>query len=124
MKHPEPEERRVMSRYFVDWLIHDVMNGVDEDDLLKVSVDQKTGKPIPGAIFHKGRQLNKEEVTKLYQEAQTITESQLWKQLQSEMKFHAQNLMHKAKTEDDMYVAKTLLYTITVMNKVVMKFMV
>lgn len=121
---PSAQERKIMSRYFIDWLVHDVMNGVDEDDLLHVPTDPKTGKPVAGVVFHKGRKLEKEQVVKLYQEAQIMIESQLWKQIIAEMKHHSNELMRRAKTEDDLYMAKTLLYTTDLLQKTVIKFMV
>lgn len=117
------EERKVLSRYFINFLIHDVMNGIDHEDILRVPMSTQ-GKAIPNVIYCKGERLPAEHVVKIYEEATEISKSKLWSYLMKDMHYHSTELLKKAKTEDDMYVAKLMLLWTKEVQRALNKFIV
>lgn len=123
LKQPTPTEKKILSRYFIDFLIHDVMNGVDHEDILRVPITPE-GKTVPNIIYYKGRKLDRDDVLEIYNDAILIKDSRLWKYMMNEMNSIAIGLMRKAKTEDDMYVAKLLMFWTDEAEKLISKFVV
>lgn len=109
MMIPE-NEKHTLQKHLVNFLVHDVFNGVDENDILQVIG--------PNVWLHKGHRLTDGQVKALREEARTFKETGLWKILSAELLWLGQQACGaKSKTESDLIAGKNLMYTVEVINK-------
>lgn len=96
-------EQRILQKNLAQFLVGDVFNLITEEDLLKISA--------PNVWMHKGQQLSPGQVKALREQASVFKDSQLWKILEAELKYHAQKkILDKGQTEADIISAKMLIY--------------
>lgn len=102
--------KRYFQRRFVNWLVHDLFNAIDERDILVV--DAKKG------ILYKGGRLKGEEIETLIRGAETLSDMLVWKMLRDEVKYQANQRMYfKSNTTDDILFGKAALWTLLVMEE-------
>ena len=106
----ERTEKQVLQRNLIDFIIHDVFNGITYDEILKIK-----SKDVWEC---KGRTLEKGEVASLKQEAQVLREMKIWKDyLRADLMWNAQRiLVNKSKVEEDLLFGKVMLYVVSVID--------
>lgn len=118
-----PHERRVMQRYFIREFAKEVLDLLDHEDILQVPVNPNTGKRRADIVYLKGKKLEGDDVRQIFSEANQLSEMRIWKYLHADIKFKAIRLMNKAQNEDDLFLAKTMLWWCEEAEKSLKKFM-
>lgn len=102
-------EQKILQKHLAKFIIDDVFNIITADDILTVKT--------PDIWFFKGKELNKNQISKLKAEAIGFYDSDLWKILRDELRFKAHNrLCNESKTEEDLIAGKMLLYLVSVIE--------
>jgi hypothetical protein len=105
----DEKDRSVLQKHLLRFLVQDVCNAIDEEDVLKI-----TG---PNVWEHRGRQLTPGEVSVLRAEAQAFQAGKLWKVLRAELLYHAhERIVTKAQGESDLIAGKMLMYLTDVLE--------
>lgn len=96
----------------IDWLIHDIYNGVKKEDILKVKKGQGVKK-----IYYKDKELKSDKAMRIIESADKFEESDIWKILKSEVRFQLKKRMYEnSKTEYDLVAGKMGLYIINLIE--------
>lgn len=109
----ENSEKKILQKNLMKFLIEDVFNAVSDEDVLQIKGTE---------WMYKGRPLTESEARTLKEEANIISQMRLWKVMQDEIVWHAQNaIVLKSKGEDDLIAGKMLLYWNDLMKNVIKK---
>lgn len=97
-------------RYIIaKFVFKHLFNGVTEDDILQYK---------GGMFVYRNTPLSEKQVSGIIEQAKTIQEISLFKMLMEEMKFVAnERLYHQSTSVDDMLSAKSVLWTIDILEK-------
>lgn len=99
-------------RRFINFLVRGLFNTISKDDILRVE-----RQPIGVKVFIGSKELPKDNVLKLKQDAQVFEESVIWKILSNELKHQANlRMFEKSKTVEDIVAGKMLLYLVDVVE--------
>ncbi len=94
--------RNKLQRYFINWIIKDLFNTVDEDDIIRV---------VNGNMYFRGKLLKQEEAQAIKEDAERFKNSKIWYFLRKELLYHAnQSIVVKSKTLDDILAGKVLIF--------------
>jgi hypothetical protein len=109
------DEQHILQKHLAQFLIQEVFNTVSEKDLLKIT---KFDNPTKSDIWHyQGNELPTANIQMLQTQARSLKESELWKILRNELRWHAeQRGLVKSKTESDLIASKMMLYIIDVID--------
>lgn len=92
----------------LNFLVHDIFNGITEKDVLRVS-----GKNVIMAGKVLGGTVRKE----LADGAVTLQQMFVWQAVLTDMKALAMTKLREAKTEEDLYFAKAVLWSLDVIEQ-------
>jgi hypothetical protein len=98
-----------LRKLLINFLVKHLFNGITDDDILKVLPN--------GNVIYRGKPLKEEIIVQIRDEAERFHNSALWKVLSKEVKYRAnQRMFEKGMSESDMFVGKSILYTIDVIE--------
>lgn len=111
----DKNETHILQKHLARFLIDEVFNTVSEDDILQF---ERSGNPTKSDVWHyKGAALTQAQVNLLKKQAASFQDSELWKILSSELRWHAaQKGLVKSQTAEDMIASKVLLYLVDVID--------
>ncbi|MFQ5976316.1 MAG: hypothetical protein ACE5J5_08390 [Candidatus Hydrothermarchaeales archaeon] len=89
---------------------------VDENDILQI--ERLNTIPPRIRILHKGRELDRETIDYLRDNAKTFENSTLWKILSNEVKYQAnQRMYYKGENADDILAGRLMNYILDIIQK-------
>jgi hypothetical protein len=104
-------EQNILQKNLARFLIKDVFNTIDENDILTVVKGEKGN----DTWYYKGKPLSPQQVKSLRLQAESYLKSDLWIMMRDEIIFLAQkNTLDKGTTEADLTSGKLLKYFIEV----------
>lgn len=111
----DKNETHILQKHLARFLIDEVFNTITEDDILQV---ERSGHPTKPDVWHyKGNALTQVQVASLRKQAETFAQSDLWKILKDELRWHAhQKGLVKSQTAEDLIASKVLLYLVDVID--------
>ena len=94
----------------LSYLVKDFLKSIKEEDILRMSAR--------GGIMYRGKELSREEVDIIRNEAEILQNSRVLKLLLLDVEYLAQEIMfEKSTTYDDMMMGKAILYTTDILQK-------
>ena len=94
--------QKKLQQYFINWIIKDLFNTVDEDDILRV---------VNGKMYFRGKPLKTEEQQNIKEDAERFKNSKIWYFLRKELQYQEnQAIQLRSKTLDDIVAGKVLIY--------------
>lgn len=111
----DKNETHILQKHLARFLIDDVFNTITEDDVLRI---ERSGTPTKADVWHyKGAALTQAQVNLLKKQSASFVESELWKILNSELRWHAlQKGLVKSQTAEDIIASKVLVYLVDVID--------
>lgn len=111
----EPTEHHILQKHLAQFIISDVFNTISENDILRI---ERSTSPNKSDVWHyKGDALQQAQVDLLKRQAASFADSELWKILNTELRYHAlQKGLVKSQTAEDMIASKVLLYLVDVIE--------
>lgn len=108
-------EKAILQRNLVQFLVKDVFNTITEEDILRI---ERSKNPLQrDKWFYKGQELPAANVELLQKQAESLRESELWKLLKSELRWHAQEKgLFKSQTPEDQIASKLLIYLTDILD--------
>jgi len=93
----------------LNYIIKHLFKGIDEKDLFKIN---------SGKLHINGDVCTEDQAREYKTQAIRIINSRVWKMLKQKMSYRSQELMfRKAKTTDDLFFGKAMLYNLDLMDK-------
>ncbi len=111
----DSSERHILQKHLARFIIEDVFNTISEDDILRI---ERSGTPTKSDVWHyKGDALQQAQVNLLKKQAASFADSELWKILSTELRYHAlQKGLVKSQTAEDIIASKVLMYLTDVID--------
>jgi len=102
-----------LKRKILNLLLRNLFNAVSDRDVLKFK-----GRIDSGVVSLNEKILSKQEINNLAKEANVIKKTSLWKHLNRNVEYIAQERMfNKSVTSDDLVFPKAMLYNLDMLNK-------
>lgn len=106
--------KNALQKRLINVLVKNLFNTITKDDILEFQGKDTGGNPI---VFYKGKRLEAEKTMALKESARILKESQLWKCLESEIKYVSNlRMFEKGQNTDDILAGKMALYVLEVIN--------
>lgn len=111
----DANETHILQKHLARFIIEDVFNTISEDDLLRI---ERSGNPTKPDVWHyKNNPLPQGSVDLLKKQSEHFVNSELWKILRDELRWHAhQKGLVKSSTAEDIIASKIMLYVIDVID--------
>jgi hypothetical protein len=101
---------------FINWLVKDLYNAIDEENVLKVVEIKYTDRTLK-KVYFRGQELAPYIVSDLQRTAKEFSKSDIWRVLSAEVGYQASKTMFDtATTESSMIFGKAALWTLKVIN--------
>ena len=118
-----PTTKNRLQRRLANWIVKDLFNGIDEDDILFINevVDISGRRKIEGVYLGK-KKLDADTVEVLRENAERFNDSSLWELIKNQVKNEANlRMFKKGITADDILMGKCCLYVLDIIEKTVKK---
>ena len=111
----DKSELHILQKHLARFIIADVFNTISESDILRI---ERSGHPTKSDVWHyKGDALQQAQVDLLKKQAASFVDSELWKILSTELRYHAlQKGLVKSQTAEDIIASKVLMYLTDVID--------
>lgn len=97
-----------LQKRFINWLIKDLYNTIDKDDILRVE---------KGVVYYKGKALDKDGIQILRENAETFKNSKIWRLLRNQVKYEANKKMfNESRVPADILFGKATLYALAIIE--------